>query len=139
MSRLTRTIGLLTLLGSLISLAGESGVMNGSRDGGKKDACKPTYLHIPEKTSIVQVGAWEFNLTFLVIGCEEQLTQLGDEELRKVLDILVNASREKHLGLLTVNNDRSFRSQVASRVNSRLRKNAVTDVFFNLRSASEKM
>ena len=99
--------------------------------------CLPTFLALPSGPIDVETGSFVFSLSYLLIGCRDDLEQLGESDRAAILDLLIQVSREKDLSLLAVNEDPVARVEAVERINQHLGQKVVGDVYFYLRSASE--
>lgn len=100
-------------------------------------SCHPTFLEINEGKSIdVSVGSRQFGIKAVLIVCEADLQQVGTRQ-EKAVDAVKDMLRIETWQTWPKSKEGDFRLTVAERINSRLGRSVVRDVYLHSFSAAE--
>lgn len=94
-------------------------------------SCKPTWTYLSKGKSLaVDSGTYTVEFSAILVGCEQSLGMLKQEELVKVQDALKRFLGQRSLDLIGSVDKKELRRDAVAAINQALRRQAVADVFF---------
>jgi hypothetical protein len=118
----------------LFSVCGEAGSTKALRD-----SCKPTWRFLSKQHLSAHSGAYTVEFSAILIGCENELRELRENEMAGIQEGLKRFLGEKALRLIGMADSRELRTEVIEVIRKSLGRPVVTDVFFSSLAVGESM
>lgn len=114
-----RSIGFMLLIGMAV----------GPIAGSTVTACQPSFLPLGDEPVEIVENGLRMHLSGAAIGCQADLAGLKEEERAHLRSLLRQVLDEEHYYLMVKARDKAFRAKLSSRMNERLGRPVVSDVF----------
>lgn len=115
----------LVLAISATAMAGED--VNGS----DRLDCTPGFREVSEDLIVAELGTWRLELKVALIGCNEHLTGIRNESLKRIEAEFKNPTLWSNINLVVRYRDLDLRRTATQRVNEILGENLVSDVLLH--------
>jgi len=133
----TSWAGLVLILGCGVNAVPEPAPSASANQATSDGPCEPTFLRLNEKPLEVWSGSWRFGFDVFLVGCQDKLNQVTDEDRQMVADHLQQRVREGGLAFFAGQHERDHRRELVANLNTALGGPVLSDILTVIRYSIE--
>jgi len=96
-----------------------------------RGVCQPSFKKLANTTLEVETGEYSIHFNAILIGCKNDLNQLGRSDYDNIRKALVDLARQRKILFVAIAKDENLRKKIiVTRINESINGNPVTDAYF---------